>query len=129
MSLVYYGLSIFRGLFTHMFLILLTVLFILLETAGFPRKLQAAFPDPERTLGHFKTMTANVNRYMGFKALFSLATGVSRMDPVGSYRGRFRRDMGVAGIFFELYPELSVHLLRQYLQFYWALLQLGLPPP
>ena len=73
MSLVYFGLSIFRGLFTHMFLILLTVLFILLEASGFPRKLQAAFPDPERTLGHFKTITANVNRYMGFKALFSLA--------------------------------------------------------
>ena len=87
MSLVYFGLSIFRGLFTHMFLILLTVLFILLETSGFPRKLQAAFPDPERTLGHFKTITANVNRYMGFKALFSLVNRSFSMGPVGPYRG------------------------------------------
>ena len=104
MSLVYYGLSLFRGLFTNMFLILLIVLFILLETAGFPRKLQAAFPDPEGTLGHFKTMTANVNRYMGFKALFSLATGVSLWILLALIGVEFRRDLGVAGIFFELYP-------------------------
>jgi AI-2 transport protein TqsA len=75
--LVSYGLSIFRILFTHMFLILLTVLFILIEAAGFTQKLQAAFPAPEKILCHFKTMTGSVNRYMGIKTLFSMATGFS----------------------------------------------------
>ena len=35
-SLAYFGLSVFKGLFTNMFLIFLTVLFILIEAAGFP---------------------------------------------------------------------------------------------
>jgi len=65
----------FKGLFRNMFLVFLIVLFILIEASGFPGKLQAAFPNPEKTLGHFKAMTASVNQYMGVKAIFSLATG------------------------------------------------------
>jgi AI-2 transport protein TqsA len=75
-SVVYYMLFAFKGLFRNMFLVFLIVLFILIEASGFPGKLQAAFPNPEKTLGHFKAMTANVNQYMGMKAIFSLATGV-----------------------------------------------------
>jgi len=76
MSVVYYMLFAFKGLFRNMFLVFLIVLFILIEASGFPGKLQAAFPNPEKTLGHFKAMTASVNQYMGVKAIFSLATGV-----------------------------------------------------
>jgi AI-2 transport protein TqsA len=76
MSLVYYMVFAFKGLFRNMFLVFLIVLFILIEASGFPSKLQAAFPNPEKTLGHFKAMTASVNQYMGVKAIFSLATGI-----------------------------------------------------
>jgi AI-2 transport protein TqsA len=76
MSLVYYMVFAFKGLFRNMFLVFLIVLFILIEASGFPGKLQAAFPNPEKTLGHFKAMTASVNQYMGVKAIFSLATGI-----------------------------------------------------
>ena len=76
MSLVYNMLFAFKGLFRNMFLVFLIVLFILIEASGFPGKLQAAFPNPEKTLGHFKAMTASVNQYMGVKAIFSLATGI-----------------------------------------------------
>ena len=104
MNLVSYGLSILRVLFTNMFLILLTVLFILLETSGFPGKLQAAFPDPN-VLSHFQTMRANVNRYMGLKALISLATGVSIWILLALIGVDFPGDLGVAGLFSEvLYP-------------------------
>ena len=77
MRLLYYGVSMVKGLFTNMFLVFLIVLFIMIEAAGFPQKLQAAFPDPEKTLGHFRAMTESVNRYMGVKAIFSSVTGVS----------------------------------------------------
>ena len=126
MGLVYFGLSIFRGLFTHMFLILLTVLFILLETSGFPRKLQAAFPDPERTLGHFKTITANVNRYMGFKALFSLLTGVSIWGLLALIGVDFAGTWGLLAFFLNFIPAIG-SFIAAIPAIIWALVQLGLP--
>ena len=126
MSLVYYGLSLFRGLFTNMFLILLIVLFILLETAGFPRKLQAAFPDLEGTLGHFKSMTANVNRYMGFKALFSLATGVSLWILLALIGVEFPGTWGLLAFFLNFIPAIG-SFIAAIPAIIWALVQLGLP--
>jgi AI-2 transport protein TqsA len=58
------------------FLVLLTMIFILLEAAGFPRKLQVAFGRPVEDLGRLSTMTREVQRYLGFKTLISLGTGI-----------------------------------------------------
>ncbi len=69
-------LVILRGIFTSTFFILLTVSFILLETAGFPHKLAAAFRDSSDTLTRFEQIFTNINRYMVIKTLTSLATGV-----------------------------------------------------
>ena len=126
MSLVYFGLSLFRGLFTNMFLILLFVLFIMMETAGFPRKLQAALPDPEATLGHFKTMTANVNRYMGFKTLFSLATGVSVWVLLALIGVEFAGTWGLLAFFLNFIPAIG-SIIAAIPAIIWALVQLGLP--
>ncbi len=126
MSLVYYGLSLFRGLFTNMFLILLIVLFILMETAGFPQKLQAAFPDLGGTLGHFKSMTANVNRYMGFKALFSLATGVSLWILLALIGVEFAGTWGLLAFFLNFIPAIG-SFIAAIPAIIWALVQLGLP--
>ncbi len=68
-------LTILRGIFTSTFFILLTVSFILLETAGFPQKLTAAFGESENTRNRFEQIFANINRYMVIKTLTSLATG------------------------------------------------------
>ena len=125
MSLVYYGMSLFRSLFTNMFLILLFVLFILLETAGFPRKLLAAFPDPEGTLGHFKTMTANVNRYMGIKTLFSLATGVFLWILLALIGVEFPGTWGLLAFFLNFIPAIG-SFIAAIPAIIWALVQLGL---
>ena len=125
MSLVYYGLSLFRSLFTNMFLILLFVLFILLETAGFPRKLLAAFPDQEGTLGHFKTMTANVNRYMGIKTLFSLATGVFLWILLALIGVEFPGTWGLLAFFLNFIPAIG-SFIAAIPAIIWALVQLGL---
>ncbi|MGD9075167.1 MAG: AI-2E family transporter [Desulfobacteraceae bacterium] len=65
------------GLLTNVFMILLTVIFIMLEASGFPQKLQKALGEPEESLGRFKEFTESVNRYLALKTLFSLATGVA----------------------------------------------------
>ena len=124
MNLLYYGVSLFRGIFTNMFLILLTVLLILLETSGFPRKLQAAFPDLAGTLAHFKTMTANVNRYMGFKALFSLATGVALWILLAIIGVEFAGTWGVLAFFLNFIPAIG-SLIAAIPAVLWALVQLG----
>ena len=64
------------GLLKNVFLILLTVIFILLETSAFPHKLQSALRDPGESMGRFRGFIENFNRYLALKTLFSLATGV-----------------------------------------------------
>ena len=63
------------GVLTNAFLILLTVIFILFEAAGFADKLRAAFADPQTTLPHLEDFTGKIQRYMAIKTWVSLATG------------------------------------------------------
>ncbi|MBW2072735.1 MAG: AI-2E family transporter [Deltaproteobacteria bacterium] len=58
-------------------LILLTVVFILLEAAGFHQKLAAALPQPQNSLQRLSTFTESVNRYLALKTLFSVVTAVA----------------------------------------------------
>jgi len=64
------------GMATNMFMILLTVVFILLEAAGFRAKFQAAMANPEQALANFSEFTESVNRYLAIKSAMSLATGL-----------------------------------------------------
>ncbi len=57
-------------------LVLLTVIFILAEAAGFPRKLRMAMGRPDADLSHWARMADDVNRYLAYKSAISLATGV-----------------------------------------------------
>ena len=63
------------GVLTNAFLILLTVIFILFEAAGFPDKLRTALADPEASLAHLDRFTDKIKRYMAIKTWVSLATG------------------------------------------------------
>jgi predicted PurR-regulated permease PerM len=124
MNVFTYGLSILRVLLTNMFLVLLIVLFILLETSGFPGKLQAAFPDPE-VLGHFQTMRANINRYMGLKALISLATGVFIWILLALIGVDFPGTWGLLAFFLNFIPAIG-SIIAAVPAVLWALIQLGL---
>jgi predicted PurR-regulated permease PerM len=61
---------------SNAFLILLTVIFILLEAATFPGKLNAAFGSSEETAGTFESFLGKINRYMVIKTWMSLMTGI-----------------------------------------------------
>jgi predicted PurR-regulated permease PerM len=77
MQMVGNTLSGLTGVLTNVFLIMLTVVFILLEASGLPLKIRAAKGDPEASLGPFKEFLESVNRYLVIKTVFSLLTGVT----------------------------------------------------
>jgi AI-2 transport protein TqsA len=64
------------NMLTNSFLILVTVVFIMLEAAGFPDKWRLMRSNADESLAEFSEMIKNINRYMGIKTLTSLATGI-----------------------------------------------------
>jgi AI-2 transport protein TqsA len=58
------------------FLILMTVIFMLLEAAGLPAKLQAIAGRPDASLAHWEGFVNSVKQYVAIKTWVSLATGV-----------------------------------------------------
>jgi AI-2 transport protein TqsA len=61
---------------TNGFLIMMTVIFILLEAASFPAKLQAIKGTPDAPLTRWEYFLNDVKQYMAIKTWISLATGV-----------------------------------------------------
>lgn len=61
---------------SSIFLILLTVTFILLEVSSFPLKLRAILDDPQAEISQFKNFVDNINHYMLIKTGVSITTGI-----------------------------------------------------
>jgi predicted PurR-regulated permease PerM len=70
-------LSALSNVLANTFLILLTVVFILLEAADFPKKLQAALKKPEGSLSTIEKFSRSANRYVVIKTLISATTGIT----------------------------------------------------
>jgi predicted PurR-regulated permease PerM len=64
-----------RGILTNAFFILLTVVFILLEASGFPRKIAAVSGRTLEADSQFGEIAAKIKRYLAIKSVTSLATG------------------------------------------------------
>ncbi|ADN76767.1 protein of unknown function UPF0118 [Ferrimonas balearica DSM 9799] len=64
------------GLMTNMLLIVLTVVFMLFESAGLNRKLHYALDDPQMRLKQIDRFLESVNRYLAIKTVVSLGTGI-----------------------------------------------------
>jgi len=56
--------------------ILLTIIFILLESAEFPEKMKSVLRDPAESIPRFETFRASVQRYVALKTVISIATGI-----------------------------------------------------
>jgi predicted PurR-regulated permease PerM len=76
MMLVGNLLSQLASLLADGLLILLTVVFILLEAGGFPRKMKSVLKDPEESLPRIEAFRGAVQRYVALKSLISIATGI-----------------------------------------------------
>lgn len=75
MSLVGTILNGLGSALTNGFLILLTVIFMLLEAAGFQDKIRYVSGHCDVTIGNFGKFTENLRRYIGIKSWISLITG------------------------------------------------------
>ncbi len=60
---------------SNTFLILLTLIFILLEAAGFPAKLAAVSGDGDLAIARYEGMMQQIQQYLFIKTILSLATG------------------------------------------------------
>ncbi|MGX2963860.1 MULTISPECIES: AI-2E family transporter [Shewanella] len=76
LSLTTNTLSGVGNVMANLFLIVLTIVFMLFEAQSLPRKVHLALDDPEMRLSQIERFLQSVNQYMVIKTLVSLATGV-----------------------------------------------------
>ena len=76
MSLVGTMLDGLGGVLTNSFLIIITVIFMLLEAAGFQEKIRYVSGDPHAPIGDMHEFAVKLRQYIGIKGWVSLATGV-----------------------------------------------------
>jgi AI-2 transport protein TqsA len=76
MSLTAGLLSGLTSTLSSIFLILLTVTFILLEVSSFPAKLRAIIDDPKAEFSIFRKFIADINHYLFIKTGISVVTGI-----------------------------------------------------
>lgn len=75
MSLVADMLKGLGNVMANLFLIVLTVIFIMFEAPSIPGKIHKALQDPEHKMRHIDRFLESVNRYLVIKTGVSLATG------------------------------------------------------
>lgn len=63
------------GVLSNLFLIILTVIFMLFEAESIPKRVHVALRDPSMKLHHIDRFLQSVKDYLGIKSLVSLATG------------------------------------------------------
>jgi len=68
-------LSGFGSVMANLFLIILTVVFMLFEASSFPHKLHFAMDDPQMRLKQIERFLSSVNHYIAVKTMVSIATG------------------------------------------------------
>ncbi|MEG3767361.1 AI-2E family transporter [Alteromonas sp. 14N.309.X.WAT.G.H12] len=76
MSVATNFLSGMGGVLSNLFLILLTVIFMLFEADSMPSRLHTALADPEMKLKQIDRFISSVNSYLAIKTVISLATGL-----------------------------------------------------
>ncbi len=64
------------GALSNLFLVILTMIFMLLEAQTMPGKLRSAIGDPDADLSEFGNAALQVQKYLAIKAYVSLATAV-----------------------------------------------------
>ena len=107
MSLAAGVLSSVTNMLGNAAIILLILMFVLLEVSGFPRKLQAAFPNARAVLDTSDAIAQSVKRYFAIKAVISLATGVSIGVFVAVQGLDFPVLWGVLAFFFNFIPNIG----------------------
>ncbi len=95
------------GLLQDAFLVLLAVIFILVEAAGFRDKLRIAFGDRSGSLERLSQMTLQVQKYLAVKTAVSLGTGFLAFVWVWTLDVDFPLMWGLVAFLFNYIPNIG----------------------
>ena len=106
-------------------LVVLLMVFILLEAAGFPRKLRASMRDPNADLSRYARVTVEVQRYLAVKTAMSLVTGLAVCALTWALGVDFPMLWGLTAFLFNYIPNVG-SILAAVPALIITLVQLGL---
>lgn len=100
-------LSGFGNIMANVFLIILTVVFMLFEASSIPAKLHLALKDPQMKMQKVDKFLSAVNQYLAIKTVVSLATGVVVSTMLWAFGLDFYILWGVLAFLFNFIPNIG----------------------
>jgi AI-2 transport protein TqsA len=107
MNLVTYFLSHLSGIMSSIFLLLMTVVFMLFEVKVLPFKLQQALDNPNEGMAAIQRALKGVTHYLVIKTTFSLVTGLIVWAFLSWIGVRFAFVWGMMAIMFNYIPNIG----------------------
>ncbi|MBU2892586.1 AI-2E family transporter [Colwellia sp. D2M02] len=119
-------LSGFGSVMANLFLIILTVVFMLFEASSFPNKIHFALDDPQMRLKQIERFLSSVNNYIAIKTLVSIATGCIVSSMLWAFGLDFFLLWGVLAFLLNYIPNIG-SIIAAVPAVTLAILQLGIP--
>lgn len=114
------------NMMANLFLIILTVVFMLFEASSLPKKLHLAMDDPEMRLRQIDKFLSSVNNYLAIKTLVSIATGAIVSIMLWAFGLDFPLLWGVLAFLLNYIPNIG-SIIAAVPAMSLAILQLGAP--
>jgi predicted PurR-regulated permease PerM len=115
------------GVMANLFLIILTVIFMLFEAPSLPSKLHIALDDPERRMKQIDQFLTSVNHYIAIKTIVSIATGFIVSLMLWAFGLDFFLLWGVLAFLLNYIPNIG-SIIAAVPAMSLAVLQLGIAP-
>jgi AI-2 transport protein TqsA len=110
----------------NLFLIIITVIFMLFEASTLPKKLHFALADPDMRLKQIDRFLTSVNNYLAIKTLVSIATGIVVSLMLWAFGLDFFLLWGVLAFLLNYIPNIG-SIIAAVPAMSLAVLQLGIP--
>jgi len=91
----------------NMFLIIITVVFMLFEASSLPAKLHLALDDPEMRMKQIDRFLSSVNHYLAIKTLVSIGTGIAVSAMLWAFGLDFYLLWGVLAFLLNYIPNIG----------------------
>jgi predicted PurR-regulated permease PerM len=115
------------GVMANLFLIILTVIFMLFEAPSLPSKLHIALDDPDRRMKQIDQFLTSVNHYIAIKTVVSIATGLTVSLMLWAFGLDFFLLWGVLAFLLNYIPNIG-SIIAAVPAMSLAVLQLGIAP-
>ncbi|WP_448568772.1 AI-2E family transporter [Thalassotalea ganghwensis] len=111
----------------NLFLIIITVIFMLFEAPAMPRKVHLALDDPQMRMQQIDRFLSSVNHYLAIKTLVSIGTGIAVSVMLWAFGLDFYLLWGVLAFLLNYIPNIG-SIIAAVPAMSLAILQLGLAP-